>query len=725
MQQGTLTPGQVRSYLTRITVNGVSRGGSWSRDQELSTVGDRIIAGDGPQQASGWVDWDLPSTPSSPWNGAWVPSPGDRIVIWQGDGVSEWQVFTGVADYTTGDMIGGFRTRIIDDSDKLSARIRHQPMMAVMPPRDAGGTPRGTGLVHTYYVDLAMRAAGFYCTPPNDPGVVVHIPCQGGTWPHVNEPVIARTVSGGSYPTNHFASWGFAVSNMHHTYIVDEPRTASDPVQLTGLVTADHAGFFYMRAAYGSTYLQMSVNANRRVSAQVGTSIVAQLDLTEGAIVQMFVSGGRVQLRASTGQSRSVAASFSGSTRMGTITVEAGAGSRVAGIQVSHPPEGREFEAQKFTASARIVTSDNTLVGVPQAVPKVDQSAAGLLADIAHAVLAFCWIDELGAMQWWPAPAILAKPSTDAIATSTDVYSGGWAHSLLDTASRVTVKYKRPAIRYSINPTVELWRGLGTDMGGSEVVETAIGPAADEAWFQVDTNFDMVTPNRWGQINNNIGSKAGGYFDRSTGEGAAGNGEYYSASVWQGGIDRWWVREVTSAFHPGTSHVAKTSATHTDVWQRYRNENLPIVRGHAHAEWLDEEHVPSQASGAGPEYEHDGSYWVPFDIASNWSDFLIAQMGKPAPHLTGIEVTPDPRRQIGDVVTITSPQLLGASLRCLIVGMSTGHDENGATQSLSVRVISATVSGQTYQAWNTGQQLAYSQLTGSQSYSAFNTTMEA
>ena len=116
---------------------------------------------------------------------------------------------------------------------------------------------------------------------------------------------------------------------------------------------------------------------------------------------------------------------------------------------------------------------------------------------------------------------------------------------------------------------------------------------------------------------------------------------------------------------------------------------------------------------------------MPYDIADNWSDFLIAQMSQPAPYLTGLEVTPDPRRQLGDVVTITSPQLLGAALRCLIVGMSCGHDENGATQSLSVRVISASVSGQTYAAWNSGQQLAYAQLTGDQTYSAFNTDMEA
>lgn len=725
MQSGDLVDTAVVARTTRITVNGVPRGGAWEKSQELSTVGDRIIAGDGLQQASGWIDWDLPSAPSSPWNGAWVPSPGDRIVIWQGDGVSEWQVFTGVADYTTGDMAGGFRTRVIDDSDKLSARIRHQPMMAVMSPRNAGGTPRGTGLVHTYYVDLAMRAAGFYCTPPNDPGVVVHIPCQGGTWPHVNEPVIARTVSGGSYPSNHWAPWGYAVSNMHHTYVPEASRPASDPVQMTVLVAPDHAGFFYMRLGYGSTYLQLSVNANRQVSAHVGTSIVAQISLTGDAVVQMFVHNGRVQLRASTGQSQSVTAPFSGSTPLGQVTVEAREGSRVAGIQVSHPPSGREFEAQSFTPTARIATANNPLVGIPRAIPKIDQSASNLLADIARSTLSFCWINELGVMQWWPAPAMLAKPSTDAIATSTDVYSGGWAHSLLDTASRVTVAYKNPAIRYSINPTVELWRGPGAELGGDEVVETAIGPAADEAWFQVDTSFEMVGPNKWGPINNNIGSKAGGYFDRGTGEGAAGNGEYYSASIWRGGLDRWWVREVTSQFQPGTSHVAKTSATNTDVWQRHRNENLPIVRGFAHVEWVDEEYVPTQASGSGPEYEHDGSYWVPFDVADNWSDFLIAQMAQPAPYLTGLEVTPDPRRQLGDVVTITSPQLLGAALRCLIVGMSTAHDENGATQSLSVRVISASVSGQTYQAWNAGQQLAYSQLTGDQSYSAFNTDMEA
>ena len=81
MQSGDLVDTAVVARTTRITVNGVPRGGAWEKSQELSTVGDRIIAGEGPQQASGWIDWDLPSAPSSPWNGAWVPSPGDRIVI--------------------------------------------------------------------------------------------------------------------------------------------------------------------------------------------------------------------------------------------------------------------------------------------------------------------------------------------------------------------------------------------------------------------------------------------------------------------------------------------------------------------------------------------------------------------------------------------------------------------------------------------------------------------
>src|SRR5699024_5565645 len=61
---------------------------------------------------------------------------------------------------------------------------------------------------------------------------------------------------------------------------------------------------------------------------------------------------------------------------------------------------------------------------------------------------------------------------------------------------------------------------------------------------------------------------------------------------------------------------------------------------------------------------------------------------EPEPTITNMGVIYDPRRQVGDVYTVRS-EWLGIVLRVLVVGISEEHG-GGSTQSLTVRVISAT-----------------------------------
>ena len=71
------------------------------------------------------------------------------------------------------------------------------------------------------------------------------------------------------------------------------------------------------------------------------------------------------------------------------------------------------------------------------------------------------------------------------------------------------------------------------------------------------------------------------------------------------------------------------------------------------------------------------------------ADFLADQVTTTSPTITDLRVIYDPRRQLGDVITIESG-LMGISLRALIVGISEDHAPGDHSQSLKVRIISAT-----------------------------------
>ena len=95
----------------------------------------------------------------------------------------------------------------------------------------------------------------------------------------------------------------------------------------------------------------------------------------------------------------------------------------------------------------------------------------------------------------------------------------------------------------------------------------------------------------------------------------------------------------------------------------------------------------------------------------------------PLPMITGLDVWPDPRVQLGDVITVRSPVYLGAVFTALVTGVTNRHD-GAASQSLSIRLLSVTVTGsQSYEDWSTQHPgtLTYAQWAAltTQTYTAF------
>src|SRR5690606_791697 len=107
---------------------------------------------------------------------------------------------------------------------------------------------------------------------------------------------------------------------------------------------------------------------------------------------------------------------------------------------------------------------------------------------------------------------------------------------------------------------------------------------------------------------------------------------------------------------------------------------------------------------------------------------IQSQTTKPLPTITGLSIVPDPRLQLGDRITISSPDFMGVSLNALIVGVDSSFG-GSYEQSLTVRVTGATSTFTTYAEFNaSGGALTYQQWQAlgpvPETYAEFNASSE-
>lgn len=102
--------------------------------------------------------------------------------------------------------------------------------------------------------------------------------------------------------------------------------------------------------------------------------------------------------------------------------------------------------------------------------------------------------------------------------------------------------------------------------------------------------------------------------------------------------------------------------------------------GHALAQWTSKAtRQPRPVAWA--RLIHETGYWVPTDIVPNLAQYLAAQTSVPKPVITGLDVVFDPRRQLGDVVTVSSTRLLGTTMTALVAGVDTSADASGINRA--------------------------------------------
>lgn len=737
MQAGNLASSGVLAFTSRVLVNGVQRyATAWSDDRELNgDLPQQVVSASGVTQATGSISWalekDVNERPMNPWNPAgWLPRRGDRVEIWVGDGVTEWKQFHGVIDKTTGDLENGFESTIIDDFDRLSASVSHQALLRVMPPSAGGGEPyRGIGLMAFYYVDYAMRQAGFHCTPNAEYNSALTVYGQGSIWPARGS--LRTATSSSTHASFHPAPWGVALSDFTATYSLWGSHTDTEPVQVTMNVAPTHTGVGYVSVQYVTGYIRLSVSGRVASLVRSGTTI-GSLNIGSGTVVSLLVKNGTWTLRTNLG------ASATGSVTMptgspATAIVSADTNSRIAGMQVSFPSRTvDELVSTRFVPNSRLDTASFYLNGIIDAAPTVEnRTAQELLQEIGDATLSAMWIDETGVMQWVPSDVLRDRSASRTVTTLDDALSLDWEDGLLGTASKVTATGRKPGISKGRWKTIVLARGGGSEsIKSGDELEIFLEPEGDTDWIQPSTSFLQVGGSGaiWGSANNPEYSLTGLYYsaDGGTTEASGLNVTITTESL---GLQKVVVKYVAGNWPSDVEGVLSTSPTAATLWPKNRDKELPKLVGAGKVEWTDQQVTATGAGGPGPELVHDAGPWGcrtdSTIMLDRYAAYIQSQTSSPLPVINGLGIVPDPRLQLGDVIDVKS-DLMGVTLRVLITGVSKSFDSDGLSMDLSVRVISATVTSVTYEQWDSlgPLPLTYAQLNSlaptPQTYAQFN-----
>lgn len=706
MLPGNFIGGEVRQLETFGVVNGVRREiVSFDAEADIShAMPNQVSAAGGISARSGKIVWaqssSVESDGVSPWHkpASWPPSAGDKVQVYTTDGVTSYPRFTGVIDKTSGDVGGDYTSDVIDQRDKFNVLFSHPALLRHHVPYAEDGDYRSIGLSHWYLLAAALRKARIFNTPPAVAEIAVSVPLQGSVWPESGDLVDARGINPGTHAAFRQSPWGFVGAGFTATYRPRISPTLSQPL-LIGIMFPPDASTSdrpEVSVNYGSTIVRLRMVGKTAYGMLGGVTVVTLSGASIGNsnIVSLLVKNGSWTLSSGNGATVSAEMATPGTSSMSLVTVTAtySSTSALAGVQVSCPATvAHETAYNKHVPNLRIVPGG--LATTMDMSPRLEnRNVADLVAEICEATLTAAWWDELGVLQLVSSDRLSAAEVAQTVTTLDDITQMGWEDSLLSVRSKVEVSWKSPSISKGRQQRKELYRGSGDSMVSGDVIEVLAQPDDDTEWFGVDRNLRILNSSNWSLFNTKRGSFAGYYFS-SSGETVSDTGLNIDVKTTPHGVSGLKVKHAAGTFPSDVEANLSTSPTASTLWATLRNQNLPVVRGFGEGKWVDSTHVSEILGPAdAPALQHElgpwGQEYVDGDsVARRLADFIARQVSAPNPTLSGIRVLYDPRRQVGDVVSIAAG-ILDVTFRALIVGLSESCTVGEHSQTLAVRIIS-------------------------------------
>lgn len=714
MQAGSFDGGDVISLSSYVLVDGVVRPhAAWNVSRDLTgDLPDTVLGFTGIAQATGKVQWsrseDVSAGAENPWNASmgWTPRRGARVEIYDTDGVTTWPRFKGVIDRTQGSVTQGMSSTVVDDFDRRRNRVRVPTLLRRMPPV-TGTELREIALSSVFHVATALRAGKWDPVPPARGAVRVDAVMMGSVWPSTGTLAASGPFDAGMSegPLSTASPWGRCMYNVAAQYTPQGTTLGNAPVQITMMVAPAHAGVAYVAAQYGTDSLRLEITAARVAIARVNGTNVGSITLGAATLVSLRLAAGSLTLSDDAGHSTMAAPAWAVTTAMTGVAVSADWDARIGGVQVSG--NAAAFNPVTWAPTARIRIGN--LTGAADATPAVDGAAGDLLDEVSSCTLSAQWIDEAGTYQYAGSDVLRTQAPVQTVTTLDDVLSLDWEDSLLNVRSEVNVKYMRPVITRRNDYSVEVWASSTSDvLQNGESQEILIEPGSDEEWVMVDENPIHVGAPGWNSAAVNAGV-------RSIVGGTLTNGitEYYARSADRDTLTTTLTKlseskyvleaaahDVAAGWQVELRLLSEAFTGATALWPYWWGKESTRIRAKGRFQKVDLELAPITAGSTGQPLDFDAGIWssVRYSTATQETlgTYLAGQVANPEPVITGLSVTYDPRRQLGDVYTINS-ELMGVSLRVLVCGVESSGAPGNYTQSLTVRVISATTSYLSYE----------------------------
>lgn len=723
MRAGTWS-GAVSTENARVTINGaVVPAHRIAKVSIQSGMRDGHPANRGGGQwcVTAEIEWaspeDVTASAPEPFSGAsWLPKAGDSVVIESGDAATGqwWVQHRGIVDDTTGELSEGTAvTATVDTIEELDSRVSFAALAARMVPLSDNATSyREIGLQSTFYVDRMLRQAqnewGWYATPQKTWQTLGSATGMGSLWPEVGNVVSAQRI-GDVFSGPSWIRTPYGVSPT--TYAATYYLSAATPE----VILSCHVGPGYTGSSDGTIQVVDTDGNGCFIGVDTATD-----EITYG----VMTTGGGPTWRLPRGTATRAAIFFRRDTSSSqTLIVRTDDGREVTRNPTStgYPTgwaadrvwvtsravlgwwmvEGAKPTAQRWytlnsTPTARVRLGDLQWWRASWDMPWVSPSE--WLAEQVDAECAAMWLDEDGSMQWAGRGVLDAQSVAQTVTTDLDVDSVAWESRRRSMARSVWVQLEDPSVRRLLGgPRQNCWEDGSLDLGSGESETVTVTIPDDEDWLGID--LAPVALTEWTQESwLRSGSKFGGTQYQESTSGAPGQtwAIYVDCTMTRRGlrnVDVYyspWAslpsdRRVKSAIPDLNADTAPASALAS--WHAGRPALR--IRSRGLTAWVEDERS-LMAGAIGPSrYNHDVGRRVQkvsesTDPVGDLLSWLRTVVSSTNPTVTGLVLSHDPRRQIGDKVRVQDRHVTGLWIDVLVQQRDADLDD--MTDSITGRV---------------------------------------
>lgn len=692
------------------------RGGSWSGAATDDNL--RVIVGgvtipaykatikssmrDGHPAAVSTSQWSVEATiewadPNAlvadvphPFKTGWLPKEGASVVIQTGDGSLDggagrwWTQHIGVIDSTSGSIADGTAvSETVDNIEDLTFRATYGALSARMTPRaDSDTSYREMGLASSFLIDRMLRSPqadgffGWHATPPRSFETIGYAPNQGSLWPEVGTLVsCSRRGDASSGPLWSTTSYGVAPYSYNADYNL--VGATNVPVLTIGLTTLgggmgrvdahDNAGSGVFvghdrdtdEVVYGITTPggQVLYRLPRDGATRAAVYLKRQTTTSQTLIVRL--SDGRTVTR------DPGAGGYPTGWEAGRVSVDGRAGIGWWMVESDRGTAGRWIILDQL-ASARIRTGPIQYWDASRDLPYINP--AEWLDEQLKAECAAMWLDEDNVMQWAGRGVLEGQPISATVTSTHHVFDIKWESRRQSLARSVWVNYSSVRQR-------SLLGGIRQNAAEGKIYELRVGDEDgesltipdDEDWLSIDLSPRLLGVNTTPTDLAN-GSKFGGTIYQETSNGEEFQGwatdialgcEMTRPTVRSVAIRVWYATYGDPAWRIRTA-IPEIS----DKLAGWHHGNPTLrVRARGILTWTEGQRSLAAGSTGPARYSHDVGWRVQNtslgDRVGELMSWMRTVVSSHNPTVTGLEVTHDPRRQIGDHIRVEDRDVTG------------------------------------------------------------------